>query len=148
LPVRSYQLFLLQDQRRLPLKRTILVTAFLAALVGAVLLWPVDSNTVIADKDENMQELIDLMEEAVNTTGPARAPMVGPPVEEDDGARGSVSVPLPLATNGNPYGCYGLTENPHWSDNGVDASVHAKSECGANEGASSGRPYHPLSQGV
>lgn len=60
-----------------------------------------------------MQELADLMEIAENTSGPARAVLVSRPAQEQNGARGSVDILLPMVTDGNPYGCDGLSEALH-----------------------------------
>ena len=104
------------------MKRTLFLAAMMVATIGAVFVWSGGSpDTSYADEDEKLQELIQKMEEAVNKSGPEQSDMKGEPVE-DDPTRSQASPVLPMAINGNPYDCRGRTDDPHLSENGVDAS--------------------------
>ena len=105
------------------MKRTLFLAAMMVATVGAVFVWSGNNpDTSYADEDEKMQELIQKMEDAVNSSGLEQSNMKGEPVEPDP-TRSQAIPELPMAIESNPYGCYGRTDDPHLSENGVDAST-------------------------
>ena len=104
------------------MKRTLFLAAIMVATIGAVFVLNTnDPVTSYADEpvDENVKDLIQRMEEAVNSDGAKQSTMQGTPVDSDP-TRSQASPLMPMTTMGNPYGCFGQTENPHLSENEVD----------------------------